>query len=245
MGSNPTLSATLSSSAYGFHDRTWKLLHGMVARVVRTAVAPDYDRRMPEPLSRLRRRPLLAPLWLPLVVLLAAGAGVYWLGTWARTTVIVLVRHAEPVGAGAADPDLSATGEQRAAHLGEFLADALGQTKVDYLYAADTRRAQQTAAPIANQFALPINLLASSDWEDLAPRLRHDHRGETVVIVGYATTIPGVVRALTGQTVRLDDNDFGSVFVAVMPSPGDARLLRLRYGATATVTASKDSPTKP
>jgi broad specificity phosphatase PhoE len=86
--------------------------------------------------------------------------------------------------------DLSAAGEQRAAHLGEFLADALGQTKVDYLYAADTRRAQQTAAPIANQFALPINLLASSDWEDLAPRLRHDHRGETVVIVGYATTIP-------------------------------------------------------
>jgi hypothetical protein len=87
----------------------------MVARVVRTAVAPDYDRRMPEPLSRLRRRPLLAPLWLPLIVLLAAGAGVYWLGTWARTTVIVLVRHAEPVGAGAANPDLSAAGEQRAA----------------------------------------------------------------------------------------------------------------------------------
>ncbi len=245
MGSNPTLSATISSSDYGFHDRTWKLLHGMVARVVRTAVSPDYDRRMPEPLSRLRRRPLLAPLWLPLVVLLAAGAGVYWLGTWARTTVIVLVRHAEPVGAGAADPDLSAAGEQRAAHLGEFLADALGQTKVDYLYAADTRRAQQTAAPIANQFALPINLLASSDWEDLAPRLRHDHRGETVVIVGYATTIPGVVRALTGQTVRLDDNDFGSVFVAIMPSPGDARLLRLRYGAAGPVAASKDSSTKP
>ena len=246
MGSNPTLSATFSSSAeQPFDHATWKLLHGMAASLVRSAIAPDYDRRMPEPLSRLRRRPLLAPLWLPLVVLLAAGAGIYWLGTWARTTVVILVRHAEPVGAGAADPDLSAAGEQRAAHLGEFLADALGQAKVDYLYAADTRRAQQTAAPIANQFALPINLLASSDWEDLAPRLRHDHRGETVVIVGYATTIPGVVRALTGQSVRINDNDFGSVFVAVMPSPGDPRLLRLRYGVAMPTTISTDSPTKP
>jgi broad specificity phosphatase PhoE len=192
---------------------------------------------MPEPLSRLRRRPLLAPLWLPLIVLLAAGAGIWWLGTWARTTVVVLVRHAEAVGATAADPDLSAVGEQRAAQLGEFLADALGETKVDYLYAADTRRAQQTAAPIANQFGLPINLLASSDWEDLGSRLEHDHRGETVVVVGYATTIPGVVTTLTGQSVRVAENDFGSVFIAVLPSPGDSRLLRLHYGAPVPTAA--------
>src|SRR5262245_29372410 len=190
---------------------------------------------MSEPLSRLRRRPLLAPLWLPLIVLLAAGAGIWWLGTWARTTVVVLVRHAEAVGASATDPDLSSAGEQRAAQLGEFLADALGKLKVDYLYAADTRRAQQTAAPIANQFGLPINLLASSDWEDLGPRLRRDHRGETVV-VGYATTLPAVVTSLTGDVVRLTDDDFGSVFVAVLPSPGDARLLTLHYGAPAPRT---------
>jgi hypothetical protein len=173
---------------------------------------------MPEPLSRLRRRPLLAPLWLPLIILLAAGAGIWWLGTWARTTVIVLVRHAEAVGASAADPDLSNVGEQRAAQLGEFLADALGKTKVDYLYAADTRRAQQTAAPIANQFGLPINLLASSDWEHLG--------------------------------LRITENDFGSVFIAVLPSPGDARLLRLHYGApvpspTIPGAAPAAAPAKP
>jgi broad specificity phosphatase PhoE len=200
---------------------------------------------MSEPLSRLRRRPLLAPLWLPLVILLAAGMGIYWLGTWARTTVVVLVRHAESAGTSAVDPDLSPVGEQRAAKLGEFLAGTLGSGKIDYLYAADTRRAQQTAAPIANQFGLPINLLASSDWEDLPARIRREHRGETVAVVGYASTIPGVIGTLTGQEVRLSEGDFGSVFVIVLPSPGEPRLLHLQYGVEATSTTSTESPKKP
>jgi broad specificity phosphatase PhoE len=188
---------------------------------------------------------LLAPLWLPLLALLAAGLAVYWLGTWARTTVVILVRHAEAANTTAADPDLSPVGEERAARLGEFLADTLGSTKVDYLYAADTRRAQQTAAPVANQFGLPINLLASSDWEDLASRIRREHRGETVAIVGYASTIPGVIAKLTGQEVRAQESDFGSVFVIVMPSPGDPRLLRLRHGADAPPATSAQSTKNP
>src|SRR6185503_16404400 len=185
-----------------------------------------YHPRMPEPLDRMRRRPLLAPLLLPLLVLLAAGAGIYWLGSWARTTVVVFVRHAEPQPTSGGDPDLSSTGERRAAALGGFLADLFVAGKVDHLYAADTRRAQQTAAPIANQFGLPINLLASSDWEDLAGRIRREHRGETVVVVGYSTTLPSVVTALTGQNVRIGDEDYGSIFVLLLPSPGDARVLR-------------------
>jgi len=199
---------------------------------------------MSETLNRLRRRPLFAPLWLPVFALLAAGAGVYWLGTWARTTVVILVRHAEPAVSDSGDPDLNAAGEQRVTGLGEYLAGVLEGTKVDYLYAADTRRAQQTAAPIANQFGLPINLLASSDWEDLAGRLRREHRGETVVVVGYATTLPGVVAALTGQTVRIGDADYGSIFVVLLPSPGDPRVLRLNYGASPPAPLADESTKK-
>jgi hypothetical protein len=67
-----------------------------------------------------RRRPSLAPLLLPLLVLLAAGAGIFWLGSWARTTVVVLVRHAEPQASSGGDPDLSVAGERRVAALGGF-----------------------------------------------------------------------------------------------------------------------------
>ena len=197
----------------------------------------DYHRRMPESLDRMRRRPLLTPLLLPLVVVLAAGAGVLWLGSWARTTVIVLVRHAEPQPTAGGDPDLSVAGEKRAAALGGFLADLFIAGKVDHLYAADTRRAQQTAAPIANQFGLPINLLASNDWPMLARRIKSDHRGQTVVVVGYAKTLPRVVEQLAETKIEVGEGQFDSVFVVVLPSPGEPKLLHLHYGAAAPSAA--------
>jgi broad specificity phosphatase PhoE len=184
--------------------------------------------------TRMRRRPLLAPLLIPMLGLLAAGAGIYWIGTWARTTVVVLVRHAEAATSTNGDPDLSPAGEKRVAALGEILADVLGPAKVDYLYAADTRRAQQTAAPVANQFKLPINLLSSSDWAGLAGRINREHRGKTVVVVGYATTLPMVLTQLTGGSVAMADDEFDSIYVVVIPSPGETRVFRLRYGEART-----------
>jgi broad specificity phosphatase PhoE len=144
--------------------------------------------------------------------------------------MVVLVRHAEPSAAVGGDPDLSPAGERRAAQLGEFLSEILEGRTVDDLYAADTRRSQQTAASVANQFKLPVNLLAGSDWAGLGGRIRRDHRGETVVVVGYANTLPAVVTQLAGSHVALDADDFSSVFVVLLPSPGQARVLRLRYG---------------
>jgi phosphohistidine phosphatase SixA len=199
----------------------------------------DYHPRMPEPLDRMRRRPLLAPLLLPLLVLLAAGAGIFWLGSWARTTVVVLVRHAESQTASSGDPDLSAAGSQRAAALGVFLADLFVAGKVDHLYAADTRRAQQTAAPVANQFGLPINLLASNDWPTLARRIRSDHRGQTVVVVGYSSTLPVVLQQLAETQIDVGEDEFDSIYVVVLPSPGEPRVLRLHYG---TPSAGKAPP---
>lgn len=184
---------------------------------------------MSDSLDRLRRLHV-APLLAPLLVVLIAGAGVVWLSTWARTTVVVLVRHAEPVESTSGDPDLSPAGERRAALLGPFLADALAGRTVDHLYAADTRRAHQTAASVANQFKLPINLLASSDWAGLVSRIRRDHRGQTVVVVGYARIMPGVLGQLGGKHLMPEPDDFGSIYVVVMPTPGQPRTLRLRYG---------------
>jgi broad specificity phosphatase PhoE len=188
----------------------------------------------------VRRRPLLAPLLSPMLGLLAAGAGIYWIGTWARTTVVVLVRHAESGTSATGDPDLSPAGEARVARLGELLADVVGDQQVDYLYAADTRRAQQTAAPIANQFKLPVNVLASSDWAGIAGRIRRDHRGKTVVVVGYATTLPVVMSQLGGGSIAMPDAEYDAIYVVVIPSPGETRVFRLRYGDRAPVPAARN-----
>jgi phosphohistidine phosphatase SixA len=183
------------------------------------------------PQTRTRRRPHLAPIMVPLLVALAAGGGIWWLGTWARTTVVILVRHAEPLSAASGDPDLSKAGEARVRGLGEYIARVLAGDKVDYLYAADTRRAQQTAAPIANEFKLPVNLLADSDWAGFASRIKREHRGKVVAVVGYANTIPAVLGELSASSVALAENDYDSIFLVVLPSPGPTRIFRLQYGA--------------
>lgn len=188
---------------------------------------------MSDPLSRLRRRPFLVPLLLPLAFLLTVGLGLYWVHSWSRTTVVFFVRHAEIPADQKGDPDLNDAGEARAALLGAWLEDVLGGRPVDDLYSADTRRSQQTAAPVANQFRLPINLLAPSDWSELAARIRRDHRGETVVAVGYPQTLSAAVHELGGVEVVWAPDEFDKVYAVIMPSPGDPRVLRLRYGEPA------------
>ena len=69
---------------------------------------------MTDPLHRLRRTHLV-PLLVPLLAVLVAGLGVIWLSSWVRTTVVILVRHAEAATATTGDPDLSPAGERRAA----------------------------------------------------------------------------------------------------------------------------------
>lgn len=179
---------------------------------------------------RMRRRPLMAPLLLPLLALLAAGVALFALSLWTRTTVVILVRHAEAATSQTGDPDLSPAGESRARRLGAYLDDSLPVGSVDHLYAADTRRAQQTAASVANQFKLPINLLGGSDWSGLASRIKREHRGATVVIVGFSASLQSLASQLAGTSITLDEGDYGSILVVVLPSPGQPQVLRLRYG---------------
>lgn len=188
-----------------------------------------------DPLTKLSRRPFMAPLLIPVLGIVMAATGIFWLGSWARTTVVVLVRHAEAGTTTSGDPDLSPAGEKRVAPLGTLVADMLADRKVDYLYAADTRRAQQTAAPVANEFKLPINVIASSDWSGLAARIKREHRGKTIMVVGYASTLPGVISQLSGRDYAMREDEYDAVYVVVLPSPGETRVIRLRYGAPTPV----------
>ena len=93
-----------------------------------------------DPLTKLRRRPFMAPLLIPLLGILMAVAGVYWLGTCSRTTVVVLVRHAEAGASTSGDPDLSPTGEKRVASLGALIDDALGSGNAEARFLAGVER---------------------------------------------------------------------------------------------------------
>jgi probable phosphoglycerate mutase len=70
---------------------------------------------------------------------------------------LLLIRHALPVRReleiGTADPELSEAGHAQTRHLAEYLA---AEAPLDALYASPLSRARQTAAPVAERFALDV-----------------------------------------------------------------------------------------
>ena len=72
---------------------------------------------------------------------------------------LLLIRHALPVRRelteGVADPELSEAGVAQALHLTEYLASE----ELHAIYASPLKRAQQTAAPIAERFQLEVTLV--------------------------------------------------------------------------------------
>lgn len=72
---------------------------------------------------------------------------------------LLLIRHALPVRReleeGAADPELSEAGHAQAQHLADYLASE----ELHAIYASPMKRAQQTAAPLADRLNLKVTLV--------------------------------------------------------------------------------------
>ena len=106
---------------------------------------------MDPPAITRHRRPFLAPLWLTLLAVLVIGGMAVTFYRSATTTVILLVRPVEKEPGSIDDPPLSPEGEQRAQRLAQMFGDANASGRLDAIYVSDDRRAQQTAAPLAER----------------------------------------------------------------------------------------------
>jgi phosphohistidine phosphatase SixA len=109
--------------------------------------------------------------------------------------VAFLVRHAEKDPAGGADPALTAAGRERAEKLATLLADQ----GILRILTTDTRRARETAAPLAARLGLTPERYDHRRLADLAAELRS--RGERVLVVGHSNT--------TGELAALFGGDSG------------------------------------
>ncbi|HSY08881.1 MAG TPA: phosphoglycerate mutase family protein [Steroidobacteraceae bacterium] len=185
---------------------------------------------MEPPAITRRRRPFLAPIWLPaLAGLLAVALGVYVYRS-ASTTTVVIVRHAEKALGTIDDPPLSPEGEQRSERLAIMLGERSGAGHLDAIYVTNTRRTQQSAAPLAARLHLVPVVLPALEISATAARLVGDHRGGTVLFVGHSNTIPQLVRELSGKQIEpIPDDDYGEIYVLSVPRFGSASLVRLRY----------------
>jgi 2,3-bisphosphoglycerate-dependent phosphoglycerate mutase len=147
-------------------------------------------------------------------------------------TTVFIVRHAEKdLTPGQADPGLTPEGLQRA----EALRDTLGRYPVAALYTTDTARTRATIAPLATRLALEPQVYDSRQPDLLARRLREQHRGQTVVVVGHSNTVLPLIDALGAPrpVPELSDADYDYLFEVTLPSEGAATARASHYGAPA------------
>jgi len=172
--------------------------------------------------SRHQPALLAALAFLPLTVLVPAGASAQQL--------VYLVRHAERADQGAAaggmqaqsDPLLSAAGEARARRLATMLADA----GIKAVFATEYRRTRDTAVPLAAEIGLEVQTNPARDTAGLVARLRADHAGEIVLLVGHSNTVPEIIKALGGPEVTIGELEYDNLFVFI---PATNTLSRIRY----------------
>jgi broad specificity phosphatase PhoE len=175
-------------------------------------------------------RKFFYPLFL---ILCLPCAGVSSLAQGAPTVVLV-VRHAEKVADGSADPELSEAGQKRA----QALADVAEEAGVVAVYTTQFKRTRETARPLAERLKIPAVVVeatrenARTHPAALAKQILAKHAGQTVLVVGHSNTVPLIVEALGGRRPPdLDDaTEFDRLFVVIVPKDGRAQVVRARYG---------------
>ena len=108
----------------------------------------------------------------------------------AEPSVIYLVRHGEKLAG--QDPELSPRGQERARHVAAILRRA----GITAIFSSKTVRTQQTAAPLAQQTGLSVQL-----YDPMAPRAMVEQVRKltgAVVVVGHSNTLPELVRLFGG-----------------------------------------------
>ncbi len=145
-----------------------------------------------------------------------------------RVTTVILVRHAEKVDE-SRDTPLSPAGVERAG----VLVHVLGNVPIEAIYATPYVRTRETARPLAEALGLPVTELPVTPTyaADLAERIRTEHGGAVVLVVGHSNTTPDVIGALgIANPPTLADDQYDDLFVVTLAPDGAVLLLPLRYG---------------
>lgn len=174
-------------------------------------------------LGRAARASALLRLSLCGVLMALAGCSTTLSPTSTPALTFVVVRHAEKARDDAADPSLSDAGLARA----QRLAQAMAHAPPAAVYATQFRRTLQTAQPSATATGLPVlRYEAGIPPAQLARQLRESHTRGVILVVGHSNTVPGIVAALSGETVPpMPEEEYG-VLYRIDIGPGDGVLLQ-------------------
>src|SRR6185312_7058444 len=117
------------------------------------------------------------------------------------------------------DPPLSTTGEQQAQQLAQQFASATGPDGLVAIYVSASRRAKQTAGPLAQSLGKQPVTLTSSDADGIAGQIMGEHSGDNVLVVCPEEVLPGLIQVLTGQEVKPPEGQ-QAVWIVTVPRYG-------------------------
>jgi broad specificity phosphatase PhoE len=180
--------------------------------------------------ASLRRRPLLAPVWLAALAGILVIAFGIWLLSAASTTTIFVMRHGEKAAVPGDDPPLSPVGEARALALAEQFGRAPKGLGLDSIFVSEFRRTQETVRPLANRLGIPVIVVTAEDPAQAAHRALDENRGGRVLIVGHSDTVPTIVEELSGEKVpKMTEAEYGVIYVVAVPRFSRAAIMRFDF----------------
>ena len=102
----------------------------------------------------------------------------------------------------------------------------LADARITVIYATEYRRTQDTAKPLATKLGLPVLSSPARAGDALIAKLKKDHAGDVVLLVGHSNSLPALIKALGGQDITIQDNEYDNLFVVV---PATRTVSRIRY----------------
>ena len=126
--------------------------------------------------------------------------------TLSAAGTVYVIRHLEK--ATGDDPSLTPKGAARA----EQLAQVLAQANIKAIFATPTKRARETATPLATQLGVPISDYNPRDVDALAAAVAA--AGGSVLVVGHSNTVVALVAKFGGdKPTELTEQDYGTLFI--------------------------------
>ena len=129
----------------------------------------------------------------------------------AKTTTIYLIRHAEKAD-NSKDTNLSEMGLMRASHWD----DVFSAIQFDAIYSTNYNRTLQTAAPTALKQKVTVTIYDPKEMN--FGKIKKEHSGQTILIVGHSNTIPDLVNKITGENVypNIEETTFGNLYIVTV-----------------------------
>ena len=133
-------------------------------------------------------------------------AAAFFPATASAAGTVYVIRHLEK--AAGDDPSLTPQGAARADQLGQLLAGA----NVKAIFATPTKRARETAMPLATRLGVPVSDYNPRDVDALASAVAA--AGGSVLVVGHSNTVANLVAKFGGdKPAELTEQDYGTLFI--------------------------------